>query len=1251
MAVQNNVVGTLFVQIQPVAPGFNAQVQAIINNAAQNAQVNVNVNANTGQAEQGISRINQSLIAAAANTALFEEAVRRISSTVGFVVNQFGGLFDTLVRARLGFENLLGERAGGALLEEVRELAKETPFTNNVLVKYSQQLLAVGLAADQIIPTLQSVGDLIFTVGGDTQTLERVLYAMSQVQATGRLLGQDARQFQDALIPIQRYIADYLDVSIAQVQELQRLGEISSEVVFAALRQAAEPVAGALQNANQTISGSLEILSGTFQTFIQDQPVLQEIFADIVAGINSITETIESEEFAERFNNLFDAIGASFEKLEPVFEGIRTAFGAGFLTAFDAITSGLEIFAEVLDMIPEPVLEAVGIFFVALATLKLPTAFLGYVAGLAKLFAVVGTGQLGTGINNVNKGIQGTGTAAAASTRSLNSFIGNINKAALAYNALGVAAAVAGVAVTQASGDNRGGQIAGGALTGAGAGAALGTAIAPGIGTAIGAAGGAILGGVQAYFTTARNEIDSFQEELSRRGAEAAEDFVRTFQAEFGNNFTSSEATGAFFSQYDNLNADREQLFSDLDALKAQRDALQADLDTVVTELQNTAISQARADQLVGEKDAIISNIDEVNSAIDRSRGKLGELRATRQGIFDSEAGQQYNEYYSNIASTLELINREVDLLGAAGLASEDTFARIGAVLRGDIPGGTTGSLLTGGIIVNTTEDLGLLNGALEQFGITVEDLSTLSVDNLITEINVALGQTVSEADAATLAVSRFVLAMQGAENVVSSEDLLAGTVGIFQAQAEAYAGALEAQREVNSLFGDFFTENLDTLSLERVAPTLQAISDAGLGILANASQQAQVLRAEIYAQTGDLALADSESIQAANNAIAQSFEALQTTLGITDREFEALLVEAGLWDAYSTAFASSTGVIQTYFDDLAVALGVTSDELAELVGLQGDITEFTLISYDADTQAALDKLNELKILQDEIRTDSSFLGVNFSNQVAQDIRNLEGQIVDGLSAFNPDLSEQQAAIDAQNKKNEEDRLKEQERQAKEREAAAKKLADEARRALEEYQRAQEAWARKLEQVSDSLNGAITSAVEGIQTAAREWTNSIRERTQFERSVSTGSLTRNANRQANDIAETNAQIQGLLARGVSEQVLSALDINNVDDLRQLRRLAGSTDAELFALSSAVGRRDTAAVTLAENRQQQQLQNTITAAIIAAAQTLGLNRDQAREAAASIAAQITVTGATDPESLARIIEQQLLGLPAAAALRP
>src|SRR5690606_6225352 len=114
-------------------------------------------------------------------------------------------------------------------------------------------------------------------------------------------------------------------------------------------------------------------------------------------------------------------------------------------------------------------------------------------------------------------------------------------------------------------------------------------------------------------------------------------------------------------------------------------------------------------------------------------------------------------------------------------------------------------------------------------------------------------------------------------------------------------------------------------------------------------------------------------------------------------------------------------------------------------------------------------------------------------------------------------------------------------------------------------------------------------------------------------------LLRNANQQAEDLAELGKSMEDLRSRGLSDDAISALGIDNITDLRQVRRLLQANPAQLAALSDLVGQRDANAEIIARRAQQEETKATIVAAIIQAAQVLGyeVSRDQARTLAAQI----------------------------------
>ena len=262
MAAENNIVGEVGLRVTPVDTTFNRDLQRIIDKApkfvdqkispqvdtssfikatdeitkgaqsaasgASDALSNIGAGINTAQfdaatnqlvqgAEQAAEQASSSFAKIAVGVGVGAAALYGLKQAVDVTVSSLSGLFDGLLKAQAGFQAILGNTEGDKLLGDIQEFARVTPFSTEGLVQYSQQLLGVGRSAESIIPTLTSVGDLVASKGGDSQTIGRVLFTLTQIQSVGRLIGQDAMQLQSALIPITKLLADSMGKTQAEI--------------------------------------------------------------------------------------------------------------------------------------------------------------------------------------------------------------------------------------------------------------------------------------------------------------------------------------------------------------------------------------------------------------------------------------------------------------------------------------------------------------------------------------------------------------------------------------------------------------------------------------------------------------------------------------------------------------------------------------------------------------------------------------------------------------------------------------------------------------------------------------------------------------------------------------------------------------------------------------------------------------------------------------------------------------------------
>lgn len=153
-----------------------------------------------------------------------------LASAFQFAENAMIGFNARLEQARIGFTTMLGSAgAADVFIKKMQDFANITPFEFSGLQEAVQRMLAVGFESDKVLDTLRSIGDAVAALGGNTETLNRVVYVMSQIKTAGRLVGQDMMQLTSAGIPAWQMLADAMGKSVAQVRKLVTDGLVPAE--------------------------------------------------------------------------------------------------------------------------------------------------------------------------------------------------------------------------------------------------------------------------------------------------------------------------------------------------------------------------------------------------------------------------------------------------------------------------------------------------------------------------------------------------------------------------------------------------------------------------------------------------------------------------------------------------------------------------------------------------------------------------------------------------------------------------------------------------------------------------------------------------------------------------------------------------------------------------------------------------------------------------------------------------------------
>lgn len=110
-------------------------------------------------------------------------------------------------QTQIAFETMLGSaELAKQTLQELSQFAATTPFELTQLEEASKRLLAYGLSAEELLPTLRMLGDISAGVGMDK--LPQLILAFGQVRAATKLTGMELRQFSEAGVPLLGALVD-----------------------------------------------------------------------------------------------------------------------------------------------------------------------------------------------------------------------------------------------------------------------------------------------------------------------------------------------------------------------------------------------------------------------------------------------------------------------------------------------------------------------------------------------------------------------------------------------------------------------------------------------------------------------------------------------------------------------------------------------------------------------------------------------------------------------------------------------------------------------------------------------------------------------------------------------------------------------------------------------------------------------------------------------------------------------------------
>ena len=138
----------------------------------------------------------------------------------------------------------------GKLIGQYKDLAQNTPYSTGSISMLGSGLLSAGMSQDDLQGALKGAINTGALYG---MSLEDIALPLKQIQAKGKLQGDDVNQLVDRGIPIYKWLAEQKGVDQSKIPDLVTKGQISSDDVFKALAKNSE---GGAEKAAGTLKGS-----------------------------------------------------------------------------------------------------------------------------------------------------------------------------------------------------------------------------------------------------------------------------------------------------------------------------------------------------------------------------------------------------------------------------------------------------------------------------------------------------------------------------------------------------------------------------------------------------------------------------------------------------------------------------------------------------------------------------------------------------------------------------------------------------------------------------------------------------------------------------------------------------------------------------------------------------------------------------------------------------------------------------------
>jgi tape measure domain-containing protein len=189
------------------------------------------------------------------------------------------------------------------IIKSLQGFAAITPFTSEELIDTAKRLKAFGFETGELVDIVSRLGDVAGATGAD---LGGIATAFGQIQAKGRLQGEELLQLQERGVDLQGTLRKEYGLTKEQFKKALESGRINAEAVSFALRKLTDEGG---KYANGAIAQS-DTLSGRFSTLVDNISAIARRVGEVLTpAVNGLLKSLN--ESLAAFNALIAVSGSA----------------------------------------------------------------------------------------------------------------------------------------------------------------------------------------------------------------------------------------------------------------------------------------------------------------------------------------------------------------------------------------------------------------------------------------------------------------------------------------------------------------------------------------------------------------------------------------------------------------------------------------------------------------------------------------------------------------------------------------------------------------------------------------------------------------------------------------------------------------------------------------------------------------------------------------------------------------------------